>query len=134
MDLPVTKQQVEAWQGGELIQNAMPDLSSEMREFIVSGITLGNGKSYMEKKKMDFHRVKSVKVVKDSEDRWTTLHIVREENVNLDDESVKHIAGMLSMREIDVMRVLNFTRGLGTLTEEVTLFPVTNKSIEWDIE
>jgi len=83
---------------------------------------------------MDFHRVKSVKVVKDSEDRWTTLHIVREENVNLDDESVKHIAGMLSMREIDVMRVLNFTRGLSTLTEEVTLFPVTNKSIEWDIE
>lgn len=83
---------------------------------------------------MDFHRVKSVKVVKDSEDRWTTLHIVREENVNLDDESVKHIAGMLSMREIDVMRVLNFTRGLGTLTEEVTLFPVTNKQIEWETE
>ena len=39
LDLPVTKQQVEAWQGGELIQNAMPDLSIEMREFIVSGIT-----------------------------------------------------------------------------------------------
>jgi NADH:ubiquinone oxidoreductase subunit E len=83
---------------------------------------------------MDFHRVKSVKVVKDSEDRWTTLHIVREENVNLDDESVKHIAGMLSMREIDVLRVLNFTRGLSTLTEEITLFPVANESIEWDVE
>lgn len=80
---------------------------------------------------MHFHRVKSVKVVKDSEDRWTTLHIVHVENVNLD---VKHIAGMLSMREIDVMRVLNFTRGLGTLTEEVTLFPVTNKLIEWEFE
>ncbi len=83
---------------------------------------------------MDFHRVKSVKVVKDSEDRWTTLHIVREENVDLDDEDVKHIECMLSMREIDVMRVLNFTRGLGTLTEEVTLVAVTNKPIEWEFE
>ena len=83
---------------------------------------------------MDFHRVKSVKVVKDSEDRWTTLRIVSEKNFNLDNESVAHIAAMLSMREIDVLRVLNFTRGLSTLTEEVTLFPVTNKSIEWDIE
>ena len=83
---------------------------------------------------MDFHRVKSVKVVKDSEGRWTTLRIVSEKNFNLNNESVEHIAAMLSMREIDVLRVLNFTRGLSTLTEEVTLFPVANESIEWDVE
>jgi len=83
---------------------------------------------------MDFHRVKSVKVVKDSEGRWTTLRIVSEKNFNLNNESIEHIAAMLSMREIDVLRVLNFTRGLSTLTEEVTLFPVANESIEWDVE
>jgi len=83
---------------------------------------------------MDFHRVKSVKVVKDSEGRWTTLRIVSEKNFNLNNESVEHIAAMLSMREIDVLRVLNFTRGLSTLTEEITLFPVANESIEWDVE
>jgi len=83
---------------------------------------------------MDFHRVKSVKVVKDSEGRWTTLRIVSEKNFNLNNESIEHIAAMLSMRAIDVLRVLNFTRGLSTLTEEVTLFPVANESIEWDVE
>jgi len=83
---------------------------------------------------MDFHRVKSVKVVKDSEGRWTTLRIVSEKNFNLNNESIEHIAAMLSMREIDVLRVLNFTRGLSTLTEEITLFPVANESIEWDVE
>ena len=83
---------------------------------------------------MDFHRVKSVKVVKDSEDRWTTLNIVREEHIDIDDEGIKHIAGMLSMRERDVMRVLNFARGLGTFTEEVALFPVGNKPIKWEFE
>jgi hypothetical protein len=32
-------EQLEAWQGGELIQNAMPDLSAELREFLMTGIT-----------------------------------------------------------------------------------------------
>lgn len=39
LDLPVTKQQVESWQGGAMIQDAMPNLSSDMREFILTGIT-----------------------------------------------------------------------------------------------
>lgn len=39
LDVPVTVEQLEAWQGGELIQNAMPALSAEFREFLMTGIT-----------------------------------------------------------------------------------------------
>lgn len=37
MDLPITQEQLLAWQRGELIQNAMPNLSPDEREFIISG-------------------------------------------------------------------------------------------------
>ena len=36
-DLPVTSAQLEAWLGGALIQDAMPNLSADDREFIVTG-------------------------------------------------------------------------------------------------
>ena len=39
MDLPVTRAQVDRWQGGELIQNVFPFLSRAEREFIVTGTT-----------------------------------------------------------------------------------------------
>ncbi len=39
MTLDVTLAQIEAWKGGELIQNAMPNLSADEREFIKTGIT-----------------------------------------------------------------------------------------------
>ena len=39
MDLPVTPEQLEAWQNGALIQNAMPNLSAAEREFIKTGLT-----------------------------------------------------------------------------------------------
>ena len=39
MDIPVTKEQLDAWQRGELIQRAMPDLTADQREFIMTGIT-----------------------------------------------------------------------------------------------
>lgn len=39
MDLPITEEQYSAWQNGDLIQNAMPHLSVEQREFILSGTT-----------------------------------------------------------------------------------------------
>ena len=39
MDIAVTAAQIAAWQGGELIQNAMPNVSPNEREFIKSGIT-----------------------------------------------------------------------------------------------
>ena len=38
-DLDVTPEQIERWQGGELIQNVFPHLSPSDREFIVTGTT-----------------------------------------------------------------------------------------------
>ena len=39
MDIPVTEDQLERWQNGELIQNVMPNLTPDQREFIMTGIT-----------------------------------------------------------------------------------------------
>lgn len=38
-DIPVTQAQLDAWQGGELIQRAMPHLTPDQREFLMTGIT-----------------------------------------------------------------------------------------------
>lgn len=38
-DIPVTEAQMQDWLNGALIQNAMPDVSAEDREFIITGIT-----------------------------------------------------------------------------------------------
>ena len=39
MDIEVSVEQIAAWQGGELIQRAMPNLTADEREFIKTGIT-----------------------------------------------------------------------------------------------
>ena len=39
MDIDVTQEQINDWEGGSLIQDAMPDLTPEEREFIMTGIT-----------------------------------------------------------------------------------------------
>tara|TARA_R110000765_G_scaffold14616_1_gene42616 strand:+ start:289 stop:510 length:222 start_codon:yes stop_codon:yes gene_type:complete len=39
MELDVTQQQIEQWEGGMLIQNAMPNLTPEERDFILFGAT-----------------------------------------------------------------------------------------------
>lgn len=39
MDIPVTQEQLDAWNNGALIQNAMPNISPDHREFIMTGIT-----------------------------------------------------------------------------------------------
>ena len=39
MELPVTKDQIRHWMNGEFIQNAMPNLNDEQREFLMTGIT-----------------------------------------------------------------------------------------------
>ena len=39
MDINVTPEQLESWKGGMLVQTAMPNLSPDEREFIMSGIT-----------------------------------------------------------------------------------------------
>ena len=38
LELDVTQEQIERWHNGELIQNAMPHLSADEREFLVSGM------------------------------------------------------------------------------------------------
>lgn len=38
MDLDVTKEQLKEWQDGGLIQNVMPQLSPEERDFLITGI------------------------------------------------------------------------------------------------
>ena len=38
-EIDVTQEQVDAWRGGVLIQRAMPELTPDEREFIMSGIT-----------------------------------------------------------------------------------------------
>ena len=40
MDLPVTKEQLQMWKSGMLIQNCMPHLEIEHREFLISGMTI----------------------------------------------------------------------------------------------
>jgi len=39
MEIAVTHSQLDAWQAGTLIQDAMPNLSADEREFIKTGIT-----------------------------------------------------------------------------------------------
>lgn len=39
LDIPVTQLQLDRWESGTLIQNAMPDLTADEREFIITGIT-----------------------------------------------------------------------------------------------
>jgi len=39
MDLPVTREQIELWQSGILIQNIMPELTNVQREFLISGMS-----------------------------------------------------------------------------------------------
>jgi len=39
MDIPVTEAQLSEWQSGVLIQRAMPNISADHREFLMTGIT-----------------------------------------------------------------------------------------------
>ena len=38
-EIAVTEAQLEAWESGTLIQDAMPNISADEREFIMTGIT-----------------------------------------------------------------------------------------------
>lgn len=37
LDLDITQEQYDRWRNGEMIQNAMPNLSSDEREFLLTG-------------------------------------------------------------------------------------------------
>lgn len=39
LDMPVTEEQIKAWENGALIQDAMPNLNTAHREFLLTGIT-----------------------------------------------------------------------------------------------
>ena len=39
LDLNITQDQINLWKGGAVIQNAMPNLSVDEREFMMTGIT-----------------------------------------------------------------------------------------------
>jgi hypothetical protein len=39
LDLPVTEEQMRDWENGTLIQLAMPNLTPDQREFIMTGVT-----------------------------------------------------------------------------------------------
>jgi hypothetical protein len=39
MELDVTQEEIDRWQEGEYIQNAMPRLSADEREFVKTGYT-----------------------------------------------------------------------------------------------
>jgi hypothetical protein len=39
LQIPVTQEQLDAWNSGMLAQHAMPHLSEDEREFIMTGIT-----------------------------------------------------------------------------------------------
>ena len=39
LELDVTRDQLRAWHSGELIQDAMPQLTEDEREFVMNGIT-----------------------------------------------------------------------------------------------
>lgn len=39
LDIPVTEEQIDAWESGTLIQKAMPHLTPSEREFLITGMT-----------------------------------------------------------------------------------------------
>ncbi len=39
MNIAVTEEQIKKWQEGMMIQDAMPDLSVNEREFLINGVT-----------------------------------------------------------------------------------------------
>lgn len=39
LEIPVSAEQLDAWQAGEYIQDAMPELDLAQREFLMTGIT-----------------------------------------------------------------------------------------------
>lgn len=47
MDITVTAEQIKKWQEGMVIQDAMPELSVDEREFLINGVTPEEWTKYM---------------------------------------------------------------------------------------
>jgi hypothetical protein len=39
MDIPISEDHLRLWQSGQMIQDVMPNITADQREFILSGIT-----------------------------------------------------------------------------------------------
>lgn len=50
MELPITQEQLDRWNGGELCQNVFPHLTNDEREFLISGATAEDWKKLFPKK------------------------------------------------------------------------------------
>ena len=46
LEIDITQEQIDAWQGGELIQRVMSHLGSDEREFLISGTTQAEWDEY----------------------------------------------------------------------------------------
>lgn len=53
MELDVTQAQIDDWNNGTLIQDAMPNLSDEQREFLMTGITPEEWRKYIDFKRSE---------------------------------------------------------------------------------
>jgi hypothetical protein len=53
LNLPVTIQQLLAWEKGGLIQNVMPNLSDDEREFLLTGLTSADWETLCQDRKAD---------------------------------------------------------------------------------
>jgi hypothetical protein len=49
IDIPVTDEQIDAWMTGTFIQDAMPHISADHREFLMTGITPDEWERYFGK-------------------------------------------------------------------------------------
>ena len=47
LSLDITKEQIRSWHNGELIQDAMPNLNTDQREFMVTGISPESWNKFM---------------------------------------------------------------------------------------
>ena len=52
-DIDVTAEQITAWREGELIQTVMPHISSDDREFIMTGMTPLEWKEFAEEQEVE---------------------------------------------------------------------------------
>jgi hypothetical protein len=41
MDLPIIQEDIDRWCDGEMIQNVFPQLNADQREFLMTGIYIG---------------------------------------------------------------------------------------------
>ena len=54
LDIPVTNEQLEKWNKGMVIQEAMPHLTPDQREFLMTGVTKEEWDKYMPEEDVEY--------------------------------------------------------------------------------